>query len=589
MPDDEKLTNNTDEAAIGDLFEGSLIFEVPYFQRAYRWNKAKLAKFQEDLEELLDTPENNDLHFMGAIIVQGRRQAPAAARPYQVIDGQQRLTTVMLHLLAAVRVLVEKDEVGRAKALFLTYLVTRSDTGERSNLRLSPSGQDRDAMNVVVRDLLSLKSFGDELIGEGFHFKPLAVGGRHQAQRISTNLRHCLAFMRAQHNEGGKERIENLVSAIVQRMTVVQIDIRNALDGPKIFDSLNSAQERMTVGELVKNDIFSRSADANEREIDHLEREVWAPFFDEFGNQSLFDEYFFPYGLCRDPSWKKSDVYSALQKDWKTRGLSAVEIIEELRQFQPDFLEIATGEDHCSHPRELRGAIGRLHQSKSPTSIYPFVMQVSRAVRGGDLSEVTSLALLAALESFLVRRAMCGLEPTGLHVVFKGLWGEIKESAAEHMPATMERAIRSRRTVQWPSDRDVRESIMHRGLYGSRITRYVLSEYDRSRGGDHATDSFQIEHVLPQNPSQKSPWWDDFTKTEHSDLVDTLANLTPLSEQMNQDVSNEPYGVKQPIYERDAMFASTRELARTYSEWTPDQLKSRAAEMADWALERWPH
>lgn len=589
MTDVDKLTNNTDEASLGQLLDGALIYEVPFFQRPYRWKKQKIEGFQSDLVDLVEDGAEEDLHFMGAILVQGRRTAPAAARPFQVIDGQQRLTTVLLHLIAAIRVMEENGATDRARALFLSLIVTRSDTGGRSNLRLSPSGQDRESMNGVVRGLLATGSFADELEHEGFSFKPLTVGNGHAEKQVERNFKLCLAFMRQQYVEGAQERLESLVSAIVQRMTVVQIDIRNALDGPKIFDRLNSSQEKMTVGELVKNDIFSREAGADDLQMELLENEVWAPFFNGFDSPQLFNDYFFPYGLCVNSTWKKSEVYAGLQKDWRDRGLTPREIIEELHRWQQDFLEVATGEARSGHPKEVQAAFRRLHRSKSPSSTYPLTMQISFALREGELDPAVGLQLLERLESFLVRRSICGMEPTGLHAVFKGLWERVNDLDPLEMAQGMEDAIRSRKTVQWPRDDEVQSNLQRRNIYGSRITRYLLEEFDISYGGDHAKVDSQIEHVLPQSPSGQSPWWHSFSRQEHSDLVDTIGNLTLISEQMNKNVSNQPFELKRPVFERDAIFTSTRDLARENSEWTPDSIRARSEAISVWAVTRWQH
>jgi len=586
MAASEKLTNNTDEAAIGQLFDASLIYEVPYFQRPYRWKKPKLEKFQADLLNLVDDEENGDLHFMGAVIIQGRGGAPAAARPFQVIDGQQRLTTIFLHLLAAVSVLIENGHKERAKALFLAYLVTRLDAGSRSNLRLSPSGPDRKSLNETINSVLSMKDFKDDL--DGFVFKPLLIGKAQHSSQINKNFKIARKFMREQYADGDLERLEMVVAAIVQRITVVQIDIKNALDGPKIFDSLNAAQERMTVGELVKNDIYSRGIELDDSELDLLENEVWQPFETGFPSGALFDEYFFPYGLFQNPNWKKSEVYSELQKDWTKRQLPPSEIIAELSEIQPDFLEIATGTAHCNHHPDFAKAIKQLHDIKCPSTIYPFILHVSHEVRTGNLDVAIGEALMTRLESFIARRAICGLEPSGLHAVFKGLWAELKDVPRSELPTEMEHLVRNRPTVQWPSDEEVVSKLMGRRLYGAKITNHLLRQFDVSRGGDHADVPVQIEHVLPQNPPEKSPWRVAFTDEERARLVDTIGNLAIVSGEMNREVSNQGYSVKRVHFQEDAMFKSTREIAANFDEWVPSSVGIRSEQIAHWAVARWP-
>lgn len=272
----EKLTNNTDETTLLELFASPSIFEVPYFQRPYKWMPAKLRKFEKDLCRLADNADVAELHFLGAIIIQGQQSSPVVAKTYQVIDGQQRLTTIFIYLLAAVRAVIEGGDIPTAEALFKTYLAVSQDTRGKSNIKLHPSGQDRQDMNDVVNEVLLFQNFKEVL--SPFVFRPLALGTANRQGRITKNFKEAKKFFKNEFQEGGIVRVKALYTAVLQNMTIVQIDIKDALSGPKIFDSLNSAQEPMTVGELVKNDIFSRGETVIDERVDQLESEVWSPF-----------------------------------------------------------------------------------------------------------------------------------------------------------------------------------------------------------------------------------------------------------------------------------------------------------------------
>ncbi len=583
MAEDEKLTYNTGETTLGDLFGGAAVFDIPYFQRAYKWKPKKLARFEGDLERLLES-DAGDLHFFGAIIVHGRRADPAAAKPYQVIDGQQRLTTVYLYLLAAVQALIENDEREVARDYFLAFAVTANNTGTRTNLRLSPSGQDRDELNRVVEHILKLKNFANELVG--FQFKPLKTGDLHSSQQIRINYKRCRDFVNRRFAEGGIAGIQSLVATLTQRLTVVQIDIKNTLDGPKIFDSLNSQQEPMSVGELVKNDVFSRSPDGAESTMEALERGMWKPFFEGFPSSQLFDDYFFPFGLFENPTWKKTDVYSQLQRKWAVKKFTPENIIHELQELQPDFIASSTGDCRSEIADSIKPSLGRLNSLKSPSSTYPFVMHVSYAARTNEIPSSTAVGLLSLLEAFLTRRAICGLEPTGLHAVFKGLWQELEGQG--DLVLAMESKIRERATVQWPSDNDLKAAVLRRPLYGVRITPFVLREYDLSLGGDPIQEPFEIEHILPQNPASTSTWADDFDSEQRRALTNTLGNLTLVSRSMNAGVSNDDFASKRTRYLDDAKAKATREIGKKYQHWTPDTIAERAQVLADWATARWP-
>ena len=118
-------------------------------------------------------------------------------------------------------------------------------------------------------------------------------------------------------------------------------------------------------------------------------------------------------------------------------------------------------------------------------------------------------------------------------------------------PATVEAAIRNHKTVVWPDGEDVKKSIKTRPLYGSSITNYVLKEWNVSLGGDEVNVDFWIEHILPEKPRDG---WEMFSKEQHESNKDLLANLLPLTQKMNQELSNGPYSLKRKTYQEDSCF-----------------------------------
>jgi Protein of unknown function (DUF1524) len=207
-------------------------------------------------------------------------------------------------------------------------------------------------------------------------------------------------------------------------------------------------------------------------------------------------------------------------------------------------------------------------------------MQLLNGISDGVVSETDGADILDLIESFLVRRAISGHEPTGLHAVFKRLWVDCRGHID---PTTVEAVIRSHKTVVWPSGDDVRKSVKTRPLYGSSITNYVLEEWNVSLGGDVVDVDFWIEHILPEKPHDG---WEMFSKEQESSK-DLLANLLPLTQKMNQELSNGPYNLKRPTYQEDSCFKATRKFADEYAVWTPETLAERNQELANWAISRW--
>ena len=279
----EKITNNADETNIQDFLETQCLFEIPYFQRQYKWKPAKLRNFFDDLIRLADD-ESDETHFVGAVIIQGQQAPPTVARSYQVIDGQQRITTMFLYLLGFIRAHIEIGDLATAKSLFDAYIVTTRGTREKSNLKLQPSGADRGDLNDVVNEVLNFQNFKNCIAPTTV--KLLELGGANRSNRITKNFSEVKKMLKEelQHTQDKKLRLEHLYTALLQSVTLVQIDIKDPLMGPVIFDRLNSGQEQMTVGELVKNDVLSRGSHLTDSERELLAKNSWEPFFKQFGD-----------------------------------------------------------------------------------------------------------------------------------------------------------------------------------------------------------------------------------------------------------------------------------------------------------------
>ena len=275
-------------------------------------------------------------------------------------------------------------------------------------------------------------------------------------------------------------------------------------------------------------------------------------------------------------------MFGDLREIWK--DLSAKEIIEKLEQYAMPFLAI----HGIANPIDEYGnAVGtcilRLVDLRRPSSTYPFVMQLLKQFSDGQVTKVDVIGCLETVESFLVRRAICGIEPTGLLGLFRTMWS----STDGHPTATkVGLTILKRLTVEWPTDQRLREAIRSRPIYESSIAKYVAVEYDRSLGIDHpSVADLSLEHVMPN--SYCDEWSKVVSKAQHSKLKHLWANLVPLSKAMNQSVDQSSYATKKSIFAEESMYISARRLAERYGDWGESEIMDRTQILTDWSINRW--
>jgi len=371
-----------------------------------------------------------------------------------------------------------------------------------------------------------------------------------------------------------------MIEAARNGLTFVFILLKDPGSATTVFEGLNDPGAPISVGDLVKNEVFARKGyDAEDAQ--YLHDEKWVPFFNKFG--PLFNDYFFPYAVIQKSSSSKSDMFKNLRDAWK--GKDSSEIIEHLDIFSRPYLALhGKHEELISFPKQIRESIVNLHRSKQPSSALPFEMKLLEHFLKGQITKGEVAEILKLIEAFFVRRALCGVEPTGLLGMFRTMWSNMDG----HPTATrVADVILKRQTIEWPSDVRLKEQIAQRSLYTASISRYVIFEYDKSFNADQGDfDEFTVEHVLPQ--SLTSEWEQKFSKEEHADVKDLWANLLPLTSKMNSDLKQLNFKEKRTVFQSDSMFASARQFGEHTSDWNPDTLDSRSEELFTWAKERWP-
>jgi hypothetical protein len=362
-------------------------------------------------------------------------------------------------------------------------------------------------------------------------------------------------------------------------MTFVFILLKDPGSATTVFEGLNDPGIPISVGDLVKNEIFSKIG-YDEAPAKNLHDNEWVPFKAKFGD--TFNDYFFPYCVILKANTSRTEMFSELRNLWSDLG--AGEIIKKLDEYSLPFLALQGREPYIEEfGKPVSLAIRGLVELKHPSSTYPFLMRLLGEFKRSNVSKDDVLACIETLESFLVRRAICGIEPTGLLGLFRTMWSLTGDRPTREKITSI---ILKRLTVEWPSDKRFAEAIRTRPIYGSSIARYAVLEYDRSQGGDHpGTQDFSIEHIMPRTHTEA--WGEAVPKEKHAKLKDLWANLVPLSNKMNGNVDKEPFPVKKTVFMNESMFASTRKLGAEYQKWDEEEIAKRSDIISAWAVTRW--
>ncbi|CAI8806037.1 DUF262 domain-containing protein [Pseudomonas sp. IT-P100] len=573
----EWITDSQDEQNFEGLLRDADQIHIPIFQRSYVWRQKQLSELLADIDQVRSEVE--ETQFMGAIVAYEKPRSGNTVgrmRALEIVDGQQRILTLYIFVMAVVECIapIDKEE---ALELVREYLLLAPRRGLDINTRVVPAFADRSQFRIIWDRINSPSVLQSELSEMQLHLPP--PSGEADGDLVTQYyriLRHLRAESHADLDEAGNF-LRETVAVVTRHLSFVHLKLTDASAATKIFERLNFRGVKVGVVDLVRNEIFASLAD-NQIKAQRIFDHVWRPFEEAFVGRAEY--FFFPYCLIQDSNTRKSELFMQLRASWK--GLTPEQMIKDMKPLQGPFLAIdQTG--HQPGSKEISKRLERLVRLRRPASIYPYVMSMLLAFEDASITEKTVVDLLDALESFLVRRAIVGLEPTGLHAVFKGLWLQMKK----HTVSEFKRQIKIRPTIQWPNDADVRGAVEKRALGRANICSYLLVEYDRDMKGDNPPLSPTIEHVLPQTLSEDSEWANLFTKEQHKQMKDLLANVVPLSSPLNSSLQDSPYSVKKTRYKKESMFTTPRDLASKWSSWGPKSIEQRSKILAEWAVFRW--
>lgn len=553
------------------------------------WGQQQINQLWDDIDTVLDGQYQS--RFLGALVFDDEQgQTASKAGQYWVIDGQQRLTTMYLTIVALASVANDWGSGGKtiSEDLYRDYLVsTKSDTRYRPRLR--PTLRDTHQFNAIIQEALSHKDVILDLTAQAGDLE----GNMTKSFKIirkKVEERTLFDEVGAQLPEGDVvDRIAHLRDVLLDQLEFVEIRLGDFHDANEVFDRLNKEGMRLGLIDLVRNEVLKRLKDDASMAL-QLYASEWQSFEESFPNAAARENYFFPFALTVDASITKATTFKRLVRHWRDitadEGLTAKqelkEIMADLSRHQAAYNAIDSG-IVTAFDEELHRSILRLNALNRPSTLYPYAMQLLTAVSHDDAPVADAVQCLEVIESFLVRRAMMGIEPTGLHAIFKKLWTE-----AGWDPARVRQSIVSR-TIVFPSDERFSAEVVAGSLYRRKIASYVLAEYEHDQSKIDVMKNLPaitIDHVMPQKYNEH--WAADFSPEQHAQWVDTWANLVPLSGPANSSKQDKSWEDSRRLLQAETVFSTTKNLYFKNAVWTPDVLAKRASALSEWALGRWP-
>ena len=557
-----------EDVSLTELLYGPKQFIVPVFQRDYSWGTKHCLQLWKDLVRV-GSNANTKAHFVGSVVYVAAEESTAKITRWLLIDGQQRLTTVSL-LLVALRNRMPAEEPASEHPVDDDALPTRLEL-EDYYLRNTHGKGDR-------RHKLRLRRADHETMAAIVDATECPAGA---SERIRENLEFF--------DEQLSKVDPGLVYRGIKKLVAVDVCLTRGQDDPQmIFESLNSTGLDLTQADLIRNFVLMRQ---DEQLQTRLYEDYWQPIEQAFGPRyrTDFDKFVRDYlTLQLKPSkqLKADEIYQHFRTYFHgVEGSNPVEdTLAELRRFGTYYVAFSLVQE--KNP-VLEVAFRRLRLLVEVAS--PLVLKLydcySRAKTLPVKDFVTAVELL---ESYVFRRSVCAMQTRNLAHIFASLAYRIKEDAPlVSLKVALHRQGKKRR---FPSDVEFREALETRDVYDMRNCHYLLDRLENESKEKIDTERFTVEHVMPQNESLSAEWQamlgEDWQNVQQL-WLHRLGNITLTG--YNAEYGDRSFADKKTIADgfNDSPLRLNR-FIREQDRWTSTEMDERGWQLAKKAVTIWP-
>lgn len=555
---------DTDTVSINDLFTNGKIYRVPQYQRDYSWKEENWDDLWTDIVSV----ENEDRpHYMGAIVLQQQSD-----KSYSIIDGQQRIATSSIIILAAIKNIQDLIDSG---------IEAEANTQRITLLRERYIGS-KDAASLRYSSKLFLNENNDDF----YQTHLLQLRAPNNPTRLTASeklLWNAFNYFYGKIKthfitQASGERIASFVTDwTTERLIFIQIVVEDELKAYTVFETLNARGIHLTVAELLKKYLLAFSAQSP---VDQRQAQVQWNKIIQITDLDEFPEFLRYYWNSRNELVRKGSLFKAVRGSIKTADESFA-LLDALERMAAVYVALDDPTDELwSGSREISKLIREIKLFKV-TQCYPLLLNVYERFETAEFEKV--LRFCSAI-SFRYN-VISGLNPNEQEGVYnraaRGVFDGTLSSAAQ---------VAYELKDIYPDDAAFESAFAAKSINTNRskkLVRYILFALENQIAAsgvkrDYEDESATVEHILPENPSGE--WTESFSDDRQPNFIYRLGNLTLLEANKNRACGSKTYSEKLPIY-RTSQYAMTNSI--DYPDWTPAQVKSRQDKFARYAKSIW--
>jgi len=556
---------NTANQTFRQLVGNGLTYHVPRFQRDYSWTEEEWDDLWQDILGIVTGDES--AHYMGYLVLQ-----TADNKEFDIIDGQQRLTTLSLLVLAILKNLQD--------------LINRGIDAENNRLRLDQLRSSYigflDPVTLIPKSKLTLNR------NNNAYYQNYIVPLERLPQRGLKASEHALrkAFEWFQDKVNGRygraadgRDLAQFLDIFADKLFFTVITVTDELNAFKVFETLNARGVRLSSTDLLKNYLFSivHRGGAHEHEMTTLEQR-WEQIIGRLGSEN-FPDFLRVHWNSRHNFVRQAELFKTIRNQIRDKS-QTFQLLREMEEDADTFAALSQPEDSLWDVEQRKYiAELRIFNVRQP---YPLLLSAKRTLPPADFTTILRACSVISFRYNAISQLATGEQERVYNGVAKAIADGKLKNAFE--------ILRELRPI-YLSDGQFRNAFEERQLRttqnrNKRLVRYILFQLERhltNRDYDFDSERYTVEHILPENPKDG---WQQFTDDQIEHFVYRLGNMTLLQAAPNRDQGNKPYAEKQAAYQASE-FEITKKVAAENSEWTVERIAARQRWMAKQATTIW--
>lgn len=600
-------------SSVGQVFSAQARYVVPLFQRPYVWNKEEQWRpLWDDLRELaervLNPPAHKPVagHFLGTVVLEQLPTAAIEMPQRQIIDGQQRLTTLQILLKAAEHALTHAQGPVLSESIAKSFELAAGQVGQLSRNAYAQQADEAYKVWPTNEDRLP--------------FQEVMDSSAEKPVRTSTRIADAYNFFRSEIEEwlalgNSGTRALALASALKDHLRLIVLDLDDTDEPQAIFETLNAHGTPLLPADLTKNWLLWQ-AGKQQLDANHL----YSAFWSQFDREHEYWRKKVGTGHAARPrvdlflqSWLTSvledfvsakhlyDRFLAYAARRSSNDLNDVldtsALMQEIKENADNYQII----DRPEGASKFADALAHLNRLDFAT-FRPVILKVM-ARPASDEADRTRAA--RAIESYLVRRMVCDMQTRGYGTLAVDLVQAIAK-ADSSLPASPV-LVEALRNAQggWPDDEAFRKNWCSRRFYGwfrrERVAMILQALEERLQSLASKSEpvlhfdysKLTIEHIMPQSWAANWPLPDAVSVEEREAMIQNIGNLTLVSGKLNPHLSNSSWFAigeckRNGLEAHSDLKLNKQLLAEHENSWNEDSIRSRAARLFEHARVLWP-